>query len=204
MSTLPCFLSNSETEDKVHDLMSTPSTSIPPRNMAGNVSSPTMPIFLSNFQAPTPRLSSVIYHLSSNNTLLLSHSLQLLLRRNRRLSLWRSSISQDPSDLDNTHATKEEVDSCQAVILLALALSPLPRNTLVVGDQRTVTGLGDYTKWGRGRGDVQNVLRLNDQAPTSPDRTGSGQGCVLSEGKRLGWAPEIGDTREDECPLCVC
>lgn len=57
---------------------------------------------------------------------------------------------------------------------------------------------------GGGGRDVQNVLWLNDQAPTSPDGTGGGQGSVLGQGEGLGWAPEVGDTGEDECPLLCC
>lgn len=53
---------------------------------------------------------------------------------------------------------------------------------------------------GGGR-DVQNVLWLDDQAPASPDCAGGGQGGVLGKGEGLGWAPEVRDTGEDECPL---
>ena len=45
----------------------------------------------------------------------LCSTFKLLLRSDRRLSLWTSSISQDSSDLNNTNASKEEVDSCQAM-----------------------------------------------------------------------------------------
>ena len=44
----------------------------------------------------------------------LSRTLKLLLRSNGRLSFWRSSISQDSSDLNNTNTSEEEVDGCQA------------------------------------------------------------------------------------------
>ena len=55
-----------------------------------------------------------IEYLSSNWGSLCS-TLKLLLRSNRRLSLRASSISQDSSDLNNTNASKEEVDGCQAI-----------------------------------------------------------------------------------------
>lgn len=57
---------------------------------------------------------SQIEYLSSDWGSLCS-TLKLLLRSNCRLSLWTSSISQDSSDLNNTNASKEEVDGCQAI-----------------------------------------------------------------------------------------
>jgi hypothetical protein len=48
---------------------------------------------------------------------------------------------------------------------------------------------------------VQVVLRLDNEAPASPDDTGAGQGEVLSEGELLGGTSEIGDTGKDKSPL---
>jgi hypothetical protein len=48
---------------------------------------------------------------------------------------------------------------------------------------------------------VQNVSRLNDQAPSSPDHTRASEGKVLGEGELLCWTVEIGDTCEDDTPL---
>lgn len=47
----------------------------------------------------------------------------------------------------------------------------------------------------------QVVLWLDDETPAGPDGTGGGQGAVLSEGELLGWAIEVGNTRDDEGPL---
>lgn len=59
-------------------------------------------------------------------------------------------------------------------------------------------------RWIRFRGlCVQNVLWLDDKAPASPDCAGGSKSGVLGEGEGLGWAPEVGDTGEDECPLGV-
>ncbi len=48
---------------------------------------------------------------------------------------------------------------------------------------------------------IQDVSRLNDQAPSGPDEAGSCESGVLSDGELLYWAVEIGDTCEDDCPL---
>ena len=59
--------------------------------------------------------------------------------------------------------------------------------------------------WGdrnRGTGCVlQVVLGLDDEAPTSPDDAGTGQGKVLGEGELLGGTSKVGDAGEDESPL---
>ena len=53
------------------------------------------------------------------------------------------------------------------------------------------------------RWNVQHILWLNNKTPSRPYRTRSCQGQILGERKILGWASEVGDTSEDECPLCV-
>jgi hypothetical protein len=56
---------------------------------------------------------------------------------------------------------------------------------------------------GRPEINVQNVARLDDQAPPSPDETCCSEGGVLSEGKLLSWAGEIGDSSKDNRPLLI-
>lgn len=48
---------------------------------------------------------------------------------------------------------------------------------------------------------VQNVLRLDDQAPACPDSAGASEGSVLGKGEGLCWACEVGNTSKDEGPL---
>lgn len=49
--------------------------------------------------------------------------------------------------------------------------------------------------------DVQEVARLDDEAPAGPDHAGSGEGEVLREGELVGGTVEVGDAGEDESPL---
>jgi len=44
---------------------------------------------------------------------------------------------------------------------------------------------------GGGRRNVQNVSRLNDEAPSCPDQSSTGEGEVLGEGEFFNWAVEI-------------
>lgn len=69
---------------------------------------------------------------SSNDLLLLSHPVQLLLRSQGCLALWRRSVSEDTGHLDNTDAAKEEVDCCQSVIYVS-TLYRREIDTLVTG-----------------------------------------------------------------------
>lgn len=48
---------------------------------------------------------------------------------------------------------------------------------------------------------IQDVLWLDDQAPTSPDCTGTCESNVLSQGKLFCGTVEIGYTGEDNRPL---
>ena len=50
-------------------------------------------------------------------------------------------------------------------------------------------------------GGEEQVARLDDEAPASPDQTGGGQGGVLGEGEVLCGTGEVGGTGEDETPL---
>jgi hypothetical protein len=44
---------------------------------------------------------------------------------------------------------------------------------------------------GRKRQDVQDVLGLNNKAPSSPDRTSASEGNVLGQREFVGWSVEI-------------
>lgn len=48
---------------------------------------------------------------------------------------------------------------------------------------------------------IQNVPRLDDQAPASPNGSSGHQGAVLGERELLSWTVEIGDAGDDQCPL---
>ena len=48
----------------------------------------------------------------------------------------------------------------------------------------------------------QVVLGLDDEAPAGPDEARGRQGAVLLQRELLGRAGEVGDTGEDEGPLC--
>jgi hypothetical protein len=50
-------------------------------------------------------------------------------------------------------------------------------------------------------GGEEQVARLDDEAPASPDQTGGGQGGVLGEGEVLCGTGEVGGAGEDETPL---
>lgn len=50
---------------------------------------------------------------------------------------------------------------------------------------------------------IQVVLGLDDQAPSSPDKTSAGKSEVLSEGELLNGTREVGDTGKDKSPLFI-
>lgn len=51
-------------------------------------------------------------------------------------------------------------------------------------------------------GGQEVVLGLDDEAPAGPDEARGRQGAVLGEGEFLGGAGKVGDSGEDERPLC--
>lgn len=56
----------------------------------------------------------------------------------------------------------------------------------------------DFCRWGE---HAQVVLRLDDQAPASPDETCAGQGKVLRKGELLNGTGKVGNAGNDEAPL---
>ena len=61
----------------------------------------------------------------------------------------------------------------------------------------------DYKTW-KARGDgggLQNVPRLNDEAPPSPDSACGHESGILSQREGFSRAGKLGDTSEDETPL---
>ena len=49
--------------------------------------------------------------------------------------------------------------------------------------------------------DVQDIPRLDNKAPPSPDSAGSDECSVGVEGELFGWASEVGDSGKDDTPL---
>lgn len=85
---------------------------------------------------------------------------------------------EDTANLDDTNASKEEVDGGE----------PIAESVEVANIRSRLKS-------------VQDVSGLDDQAPASPDGSGGHQGGVLGEGEFLGRAVEVGDTGDDQSPL---
>lgn len=122
--------------------------------------------------------------------------LPLMLGRLLRL-LWERAIlntlmiREDAPNLGSPDAEQEEIHRSQAVVAEIKSAHSDPASLCVVSRR----GRGD------GVGNVQDVPRLDDEAPACPDRTGCHQGEVLGQGERLGGAREVGYACEHDTPL---
>lgn len=110
-----------------------------------------------------------------------------------RAILKAASVQEDTGDLDDTDASEEEVHGGEAGIISQLG-SPIKQCPGVVW-------AGEETR--DVEGDLQNVTRLDDEAPSGPDGTGGHEGRVLGQGQLLSWTTEVGDTGDDESPLSI-
>lgn len=112
-------------------------------------------------------------------TLRLNSFLSLLDLITDCLAFLRHVVGYDSGDLDNADDTEEEVDCSQTVN----SISSNPASNIETACN------------------VQDVSRLDNQAPSSPDSTSASKGNVLRQRELLSWTVEIGYTGENEAPL---
>jgi len=97
-----------------------------------------------------------------------------------RFTLLTSLIQQNPSHLRQANASKEEIDSGQSSRVVSRDIEDaLEANRLI----------------------LQYVSRLDDEAPSGPNYTGSREGNILGEGEIFCRSCEVTDTSEDDTPL---
>lgn len=97
-----------------------------------------------------------------------------------RRPLEAASVQEDSSHLNDTHAAEEEVDGREP----AIVSRGRPQRMNV-------------------RMHLQQITRLDDEAPSGPDGARGHQSDVLSQRELLCGTLEVGDTGENERPLDI-